>query len=68
MTLPELQAAACPDSSQVRPSGTITRGAVLALDLGTSTGWALQSPDGQITTGTVSLKHTRYDGCFQVWK
>lgn len=62
MTLPELQAAACPDSSQVRPSGTITRGAVLALDLGTSTGWALQSPDGQITTGTVSLKHTRYDG------
>lgn len=62
MTLPELQAAACPDSSQVRPSGTITRGAVLALDLGTSAGWALKSPDGHITTGTVSLKHTRYDG------
>lgn len=62
MTLPELQAAARPDSSQVRQSGTITCGAVLALDLGTSTGWALQTPEAQITTGTVSLKHTRYDG------
>ena len=62
MTLPELQATACPDSSQVRQSGTITRGAVLSLDLGTSAGWALQSPDGHISAGTVSLKHTRYDG------
>lgn len=62
MTLPELQAEACPDSSQARQSDTITRGAVLALDLGTSAGWALQSPSGQMTTGTVSLKHTRYDG------
>lgn len=43
-------------------SVTICHGAVLALDLGTSTGWAFRSPDGHISTGTVSLKHTRYDG------
>lgn len=41
---------------------TITRGAMLALDLGTSTGWALQAGDDFITSGTVSLKHTRFDG------
>ena len=35
---------------------------ILALDLGTSTGWALQSPDGSITSGTVSFKPSRYDG------
>ena len=62
MTLPELQAVACPNGSQAQLTGTITRGAILALDLGTSAGWALQSPDGHISTGTVSLKHTRYDG------
>ena len=28
---------------------------VLALDLGTTTGWALQAADGLITSGTVSL-------------
>ena len=41
---------------------TIVRGAMLALDLGTSTGWALQAGDEFITSGTVSLKHTRFDG------
>ncbi len=60
MTLPELQAVACPNPAQPNVGGTIRHGAVLAL--GTSTGWALQSPDGQMTTGTASLKHTRYDG------
>ena len=39
-----------------------THRAVLALDLGTSTGWALRTGDDFITSGTVSLKHTRYDG------
>jgi Holliday junction resolvasome RuvABC endonuclease subunit len=42
--------------------GTIARGAMLALDLGTTTGWALQTGDDFITSGTVSLKHTRFDG------
>lgn len=37
-------------------------GAVLALDLGTAAGWALQTGDEFITSGTVSLKHSRYDG------
>jgi len=35
---------------------------ILALDLGTSTGWALRSHDGLITSGTVSFKPGRYDG------
>jgi len=36
--------------------------AVLALDLGTTTGWALRGYDGLITSGTVSFKPSRYDG------
>ena len=35
---------------------------VLALDLGTTTGWALQATDGLITSGTVSFRPSRYDG------
>jgi hypothetical protein len=42
--------------------GTISRSCILALDLGTTTGWALRSGDGIITSGTVSLKPSRYDG------
>lgn len=36
--------------------------AILALDLGTTTGWALLSSDGIVTSGTVSFKPSRYDG------
>ena len=35
---------------------------VLALDLGTTTGWALRSADGRIVSGTVSFRPSRYDG------
>ena len=35
---------------------------ILALDLGTTTGWALRSFDGLITSGTASFKPGRYDG------
>ena len=35
---------------------------VLALDLGTTTGWAIRGFDGLITSGTVSFKTSRYDG------
>jgi hypothetical protein len=35
---------------------------VLALDLGTTTGWALRALDGLITSGTVSFRPSRYDG------
>ena len=42
-------------------AGTLDR-CILALDLGTSTGWALRAPDGLITSGTVSFRPSRYDG------
>ncbi|GAB5501323.1 MAG: hypothetical protein PsegKO_36340 [Pseudohongiellaceae bacterium] len=35
---------------------------LLALDLGTTTGWALRLRDGTITSGTFSLKNSRYEG------
>lgn len=35
---------------------------ILALDLGTTTGWALRTPDGQIVSGTQSFKPGRYEG------
>ena len=35
---------------------------VLALDLGTTTGWALHGADGLITSGTVSFRPSRFDG------
>ena len=35
---------------------------VLALDLGTATGFALQTAEGSITSGTVSFRPSRYDG------
>lgn len=36
--------------------------AILALDLGTTAGWALRGLDGLITSGTASFKPGRYDG------
>lgn len=43
---------------------SIDRGqsAVLALDLGTTTGWAMQVAGGRIESGTVSFRPSRYDG------
>jgi hypothetical protein len=35
---------------------------LLALDLGTSTGWAIRGHEGLITSGTVSLRPGRFDG------
>ena len=35
---------------------------ILALDLGTTTGWAIQDHDGLITSGTASFRPSRYDG------
>ena len=40
-----------------RPGGTL-----LALDLGTVTGFAVQTADGAIVSGTVSFRPSRYDG------
>jgi hypothetical protein len=36
--------------------------AILALDLGTNTGWAVRPGVGPITSGTVSFRPSRYDG------
>ena len=38
------------------------RSAVLALDLGTTTGWAMQPVGGRIESSTVSFRPSRYDG------
>ena len=35
---------------------------ILALDLGTTTGWALRRRDGLITSGTASFRPGRFDG------
>jgi len=35
---------------------------ILALDLGTTTGWALVSRDGSITSGSQSFKPQRFEG------
>jgi hypothetical protein len=45
----------------VHPPGLSGR-ALLALDLGTSTGWAISLADGGIVSGTVSFRPSRYDG------
>lgn len=37
-------------------------GALIALDLGTTTGFALKPTDGAIVSGTVSFRPSRYDG------
>lgn len=40
----------------------LNRGATLALDLGTSTGWALLTADGRTVSGTESFKPGRFEG------
>ena len=54
---------ACPVAEPPVPaandSGVSGPGAVLALDLGTATGWALRDEYGAITSGTVSFRPDR---------
>jgi len=47
------------DSIVCRPPSQQT---ILALDLGTQTGWAMALPNGGIVSGTVSFLPSRYDG------
>ena len=35
---------------------------ILALDLGTNTGWALRSRDGSIVSGTIAFRPGRFEG------
>lgn len=37
-------------------------GAMLALDLGTTTGWAMRLATGQILSGSISFRPSRFDG------
>ncbi len=37
-------------------------GSLLALDLGTRTGWAIRTPEGRITSGTESFRPGRFEG------
>ena len=49
------------DNQQTVISVIPAYGVILALDLGTTTGWALRSM-GMITSGCLSLKSSRFDG------
>ena len=40
----------------------VTSQTILALDLGTTTGWAVRTAEGVILSGTVSFRPSRYDG------
>jgi len=57
LTLASAHLGATPKTPLPEPGGTI-----LALDLGTTTGWALRSFDGLITSGTISFRPGRHDG------
>ena len=46
----------------VPPTLSLAHHAVLALDLGTTTGWALRSQDGGITSGIMTFRPTRFEG------
>lgn len=58
LTLATHRRAAIPDL----PPAVRANRAMLALDLGTTTGWALHGIDGLITSGTVSFRPGRFDG------
>jgi hypothetical protein len=58
-TLTPPAALASPAAEQLAGSDP---GTILALDLATNTGWALCSTNGQIISGTVSFRPSRYDG------
>ena len=60
LTMPAAHASGPPIMTAPEPS--IAHHAVLALDLGTTTGWALRGQDGGITSGTISFKSSRFEG------
>ena len=43
-------------------AGTPGDGAILALDLGQRTGWAVRNADGAIASGTAEFKPGRFEG------
>ena len=61
-TLPMPAADASGPPIALPPAISLAHHTVLALDLGTTTGWALRSRDGGITSGTMTFKPTRFEG------
>jgi hypothetical protein len=58
-----LQANSAPLPSQApRIATTAQRSALLALDLGSTTGWALRVGGGAVMSGSVSFRGSRFDG------
>jgi hypothetical protein len=53
---------ACADASLPAIGMAPLAGAILSLDLGTTTGWAIRPGGGAIHSGTVSFRPSRYDG------
>ena len=54
-----------PGASTVLPDPNLYRPRkprILALDLGTTTGWALRFGDGGTTSGTMTFKPGRFEG------
>jgi hypothetical protein len=49
-------------SFELLPVTSSSHRCILALDLGTTTGWALRGPDALITSGTASFRPGRFDG------
>lgn len=43
------------------------RSSLLALDLGSRLGWAIQLPDGSITSGTATFRPSRFEGGGMGW-
>ncbi len=60
LTMPAVHASAPPIA--IPPATSVARHVVLALDLGSTTGWALRGQDGGITSGTMTFKPSRFEG------
>ena len=54
--------ASAPFLPMTEPPALIALPVVLALDLGTTAGWALRSRDGIITSGTMTFRPSRFEG------
>ncbi|MBX6330130.1 MAG: hypothetical protein IRY89_16365, partial [Pseudolabrys sp.] len=58
-----LQANSAPLPSQAHRIATTAQPcALLALDLGSTTGWALRLASGAVVSGSVSFRGSRFDG------
>jgi hypothetical protein len=60
LTMPTADASRPPIIAQ--PHVALRHHAVLALDLGTTTGWALLGQDGRVTSGTMTFRPSRFEG------